>query len=124
MSFANFDTKIMLISVTKSKGTSGGPKDTPAFVANIWGEVNEDQTEGANQMAIVGTGSVKCTIHRRSDITRSHLIVIDGQIYNIRGTKKIDRLYMEIQADEYDSSQTVIDLVQDIINLNSDLVEL
>jgi head-tail adaptor len=111
MNINELDTKMHLFSISAGLDSAGGPTETPVFVADLWGSYDDNPNEAANTYMVNPNNAVVINTHRRADITNHHILHIDGQLYNVRGIKKLDRLFMQITADEYEGSTEIIDAI-------------
>lgn len=115
---SDFDTKITLLSVTRTKGTAGGNKETVNEVGTFYASVDENQDVQKTAIAVMATDVLRIKTHRRTDVSLSHVLLINGRTFDVRGIKPDERIYMLLDAERSDRN------IHQYINLNEQLVDL
>lgn len=118
MKVSDFDTEMLLLSITRGKDASGGMVETIQQVATIYGNVQPNQDTRVTPIAVLSDNSLLVQIHLNTTISPSHILLIDGMTYDVSGIRKVNRIYMQLNADRSDKN------IQQYINLEGDLVDL
>lgn len=125
MKIGDFETKILLLSITRTKDASGGNVETIQQVSTIFGHVEPNQDTKVTPIAVLSANNLVVQIHLNRQISPSHILLIDGFTYDVSGIRTVDRIYMQLNADRSDKNiQQYINLEGQLVNLEGEVIVL
>lgn len=100
MKLFDLNERIKLFSVVRAKDDAGQPIETLTQRADLWAAVEFSGGESELTTGIASTNKIKCTVHRRTDVTKQWQVEFEGAKYNIKWVKKLGFLYTLFEAEE------------------------